>query len=391
MDARPAPEAAMPDPAPPDLLGHFADLPDPRVERGRRHRLLDIVTVAVCAVICGADSWVDVELFGDSKLEWFRTFLELPGGIPSHDTFGRVFARLDPARFEGCFLGWVRALVAQTGGGLVSLDGKTLRRSHDRAAGLGPLQMVSAWADANRLVLGQVAVGPDSNEITALPALLQALALDGCVVTIDAIGCQTEIVRTIVDGRGDYVLAAKGNQPTLQADIAAHFAELAEGRPAPAGRAEPDALRTVDNDHGRLEIRRYRVSADPAFLAYLNAGGRWAKLTSVGMVERERRHGGKVERETTYYISSLPPDARAFARAARGHWGIENRLHWVLDIAFREDDSRVRTGHAQENFAVLRHIALNLLRRDKSTKAGVKAKRLKAGWDAQYLRQLLYS
>ncbi len=386
----------------PSLGAHFAALPDPRIDGTKRHRLLDVITIAICAVLCGADSWVDVELFGQAKLRWLRTFLALPHGIPSHDTFGRVFAALDPQAFEQCFLAWVRAVVTHTDGEIVALDGKTLRRSHNRGTDQAPLHLVSAWAAANRLVLGQIAVDAKSNEITAVPALLQVLALQGCIVTIDAMGCQRAIAQTIIDQGGDYVLTLKANQPTLHAAVETYFTQARANGFAgvPHG-----YQRTVDGGHGRVEIRQYWTVADPVWLATFDPTGKWAGLasvglvecgpgrvwawSSVGLVERERRTPTETTHEVHYYLSRLDGDVATFARAVRSHWGIENRLHWVLDIAFREDESRVRVGHAAENFAVLRHIALNLLRQDHSVKAGVKAKRLKAGWDEAYLLRLL--
>jgi predicted transposase YbfD/YdcC len=373
------------------IRDHFAALTDPRSDHAKQHQLLDIVTIALCGVLCGAESWVEIEQFGNAKLPWLRTFLALPNGIPAHDTFGRVFAALDPAQFQQCFLQWVQATVARTNGRLtpgqvVALDGKTLRRSHDRTNGKAAIHLVSAWATENRLVLGQVKVADKSNEITALPALLQVLALEGCIVTIDAMGCQTAIAQTIIDQGADYVLALKGNQPALEQAVQALFAD-AQARGF-RGLAH-DRHETVEKGHGRIEVRRCWTISEPEHIAYLNEHGRWAGLRSIGMVEAERTLGETTSQETRYYISSLAGEARPFGRAVRAHWGIENSLHWVLDIAFREDDCRVRQGEAAQNFAMLRQVALNLLRQERTAKVGVKAKRLKAGWDEQYLLKVL--
>ena len=367
------------------ILAHFQDVDDPRISPATRHKLLDIVAIAICAVICGADTWVEIAAFGQAKRDWLRTFLELPHGIPSHDTFGRVFAALDPAQFEAGFRSWVAA-VAQATAGVVAVDGKTLRRSHDAAHGKEALVLVSAWAAANRLVLGQVAVAPGSNEIPAIPALVQQLALDSCLVTVDAAGCQTAIATQITAQGADYVLALKENQPTLWAAVRTAFRE------GPACGFVPGTLdyrRTAEKNHGRLEVRQVWAMEDAAFIAYLDPQGVWPKLRSVAMVVAERRIGSASSRETRYYLSSLPGVAAQLGDAVRGHWGIENRLHWVLDIAFREDDSRVRQGFADQNLAVLRRLALNLLRQETTAKMGTKAKRLKAGWDPAYLLKLL--
>jgi len=363
------------------LFEHFATLTDPRVDRTKEHALLDILTIAVCAIICGADSFVEMEEFGEAKQEWLATFLALPNGIPSHDTFTRVFAALDPEAFSRCFLAWVQATVAHTEGVVIAVDGKIARRSHDRGAGKAAIDMVSAWASANGVVLGQRATDAKSNEITAIPALLDLLLLEGCIVTIDAMGCQTDIAAKIAKKGADYVLALKENHETLYHEVQHLFADASE-----TGGTDytTDYAQTVDGGHGRVEIRRYRTISDPATLAHLDPDGEWEGLRGIGMVEAQRRMQGKVTRERRYYLTSLA-DAATFGRAVREHWGIENGLHWVLDIAFREDESRVRGGNGAENLIVLRHMAVNLLKRERTAKVGIKAKRSKAGWDEQYL------
>lgn len=378
--------------APLSVAAAFASLPDPRVERTRVHALSEILVIALCAVISGAEAFTDIEDWGRAKEPWLRERLVLAHGIPSHDTFNRVFSRLDPEAFTACFLRWVEALREPTQGEIIALDGKTLRHSFDTAGGRGAIHVVSAWAAANRLVLGQVKVDDKSNEITALPALLSLLDVHGCIVTIDAMGCQKELARQIVDQGGDYVLALKGNQPTLFADVQLFLDDWAAGNLT----VEGQTYRTFDADHGRQETRRYWVTADIAWLVERHGLGTWAQLTSIGMVESQRRNGGPgtpVTVERRYYISSLAADGPAgavrFAGAVRGHWGIENQVHWVLDLSFREDECRVRKDHAPQNLATLRHLALNLLRRDQKTKRGVKGKRLKAGWDERYLEELL--
>jgi predicted transposase YbfD/YdcC len=366
---------------------YFAELPDPRIERTKRHQLLDIIAIAVCAVIAGADSFVDIEQYGHARHDWFATFLELPNGIPSHDTFGRVFARIDPVAFEGCFLAWVQAILPRPTGEIVAIDGKVARGSHDRGADRPPIDLVSAWATESRLVLGQITVDEHSNEIPAVPALLALLDVTDAVVTLDALHCQTETAAAIRAGSADYVLALKGNQPLTHDAVETFFAEAT--RENWRGVAH-EHLVTEDAGHGRLETRRYWTSTDADLIAYLNPDGNtWPDLGCVGMVVRERTRAGHTSQETSYYLSSLAGEVSVFATAVRGHWGIENTQHWVLDMAFREDESRVHVGHGAENLAVLRRIALNLIRLDRSRKGSVHTKRLKAGWDHDYLLHLL--
>lgn len=376
----------MPEPPTPSakLLDHCQELEDPRVDYLVEHRLLDIIGLTICAVICGADTWVDIELYGQSKQAWLQRFLALPNGIPSHDTIARLFAALNPKTFQTCFLSWVRSVGQLSTKQVIAIDGKTLRHSYDRGADKGAIHMVSAWATQARLVLGQVKVNDKSNEITAIPELLKVLDLHGCIVTLDAMGTQTAIAEQIIAQQGDYILSLKGNQSTMHEDVAQLFewTRKIEFQDIPH-----EFYQTVDGGHGRIEIRRHWLLAQVD--ALLDAK-RWAGLARVGLVESERRLPGcPPTLEQRYYLLSLDGGVERFARAVRAHWGIENQLHWVLDVAFHEDASRIRKDHAPENLALVRHLALNLLKQDRSTKAGIKAKRLKAGWNNDFLSTIL--
>ena len=371
---------------PTSLISVFSELEDPRIDRTKRHSLTDIIAIAICAVVCGADSWVDVEVFGNSRKEWLSGFLELSGGIPSHDTFGRVFSILDADRFQSCFIQWVRSVSEMTEGQIVAIDGKTARRSHDARAGRSAIHLVNAWASANRLVLGQVKVDDKSNEITAIPKLLRMLEVSGCVVTIDAMGCQKEIAGTVTERGANYVLSLKRNQGQLHDDVAEMFEY---GRQTDFADMDSDWFETVEKGHGRVETRRCTTLWSPEFISYLNERERWSNLRSVAMVESERDIRGNVSSQTRYYISSLPGDAKRLLEAVRGHWEVENSAHWVLDVSFGEDSSRVRKGNGAENLSVLRRMALNMLHRENTLRVGIAAKRKKAGWDTQYLLKVL--
>jgi predicted transposase YbfD/YdcC len=358
-------------------LKHFAEMKDPRLPRTRRHLLTDIVLIAIAAILSGAEGWDDMERYGNAKREWLKSFLALPHGIPSHDTFNRVFQVLDPAELEKHFLDWVSAIARQTQGEVVAIDGKSLRGTAG-SEGKPIVHMVSAWASANNLVLGQRKTEAKSNEITAIPELLRVLELTGTTVTIDAMGCQKQIARQIIEQKGDYVLAVKENQPSLLADLKDSFKML------PAVEVDEQ----IDCGHGRVETRRCSVLGD---LSLVDNTQNWASLRSLVRIEATRYHKatGKQEHETRYYIASLEPDAVRLNAAIRQHWGIENKLHWVPDVTFGEDQSRKRAGNAAQNFSLLIRIALNLIRKDKSSKGSIRGKRLQAAWDDGFLWQLL--
>ena len=369
---------------PSNIQQHFGDLEDPRSGDNISHPLINIITISICAVICGANSWVDVEQFGKAKQSWFEQFLEMPHGIPSDDTIGRIFRLLDPVAFEAHFRAWTQHMCDLLQGEVVAVDGKQLRRSKDGSLGADGIYMVNAWATENQLSLARAKVENHTNEITAIPLLLELLEIEDTTITIDAIGCQTKIVEVISDQDADYVIAAKENQGTLLQDI-----QMAFDR----SEAHHDVAyhQTVNKGHGRIEKRECWAIDDPGIIAYINDYKTWTNLTSIVKVTSERHllDSGKVDTNTRYFISSLDADAQQLLHAVRAHWQVENSLHWVLDMAFREDESRVRKDHAPENFAVLRQFALNLLKQDESFDIGISAKRKRAGWDHRYLIKLL--
>jgi len=374
-------------PQPKPLSAYLSVIADPRLERTREHHLQDILMISVLAMLCGAESFVDFEDFGQAKEEWLRTFLELPAGIPSHDTFGRVFAAIDPRHFSQAFTGWTQSLRKQISAEIVAIDGKSLRRSHRGKEG-GPIHMVSAWAHENGLVLGQCKVDEKSNEITAIPELLRALELSGCIVSIDAMGCQKTIAKEILEADAHYVLALKGNQNMLHEDVKSFFedARKRQFRLGPKKLIAHDYFETVEKDHGRIERRRYWVCDQ---IDWLLERQPWEGLRSIVMVESTRQMPAQTSAEVRYFISSLPAQARQMARAVRGHWTIENQLHWSLDVNFREDDCRIRAGYAAENMAILRHLSHNILKAEPTKKRGIKGKQKNAAWNHPYLLSLL--
>lgn len=360
------------------IFSHFTSIKDPRVNRQKLHKLEDILFITICAVICGADNWVSIEEFGKSKEAWFTDILKLTNGIPSHDTFGKVFSVLDTEQFGECFSRWVSDLSTLSEGEIIAIDGKRVRRSLDKASNKSAIHMVSAWAHENRLVLGQVKVDDKSNEITAIPKLLEKLNITGAVVTLDAMGCQRSIAEQIVRQGGDYVLSLKGNQGELHKDIIDWFK---------ANEHEESAHSDIDAGHGRIETRKIKATQN---IDWLQKRHQWPHLASILAVTATREIGSKSTTETRYFISSLKTeDTKKLGHAVRAHWAIENELHWTLDVAFDEDQSRARVGNSAANMAILRHIALNLAKSEKSSKVGVKTKRLKAGWDNKYLLKML--
>ncbi len=378
--------------AAPSLIEHFKNLADPRMARTREHDLIDVLVIAVCCLLCGGQSFNDMEDFGRAKKDWFKTFLKLRNGIPSHDTFNRVFAAIDPKLFLECFLSWTQSVRQAIPREIVALDGKALRGALSGQESVK--YIVSAWAEGNGLVLGQWKVEDKSNEITALPELLRVLELAECIVTIDAMGCQKKIAKEIIEADADYVLALKGNHETVHQEVQSFLDEtLAEKKKArPPGAALPKAAAalaewaTVEKDHGRLETRRYYQSDQ---LDWFADQAKWEGLASVGMVEATREIQGQVSVDRRYYLSSLKLDAVVFARAVRSHWCIENKVHWAMDVSFGEDQSRARAGYAAENLATLRRLALNLLKREKTKKRGIRGKQLNASWHHPYLLRLL--
>jgi predicted transposase YbfD/YdcC len=373
------------------LLSGLSEIEDRRRGPNQQHELTELLAIALCALLSGAETFVEMEQFGRAQELWLRSFLEIKGGIPSHDTFGRVFAMIEPNQFQKWFMEWTQQIRRSFGGEVISIDGKSLRGSGK--AGKELVHLVSAWAGENRLVLGQVRVAAKSNEITAIPLLVRQLDLRQCVVTIDAMGCQKAIAGEICQAQADYVLALKGNHATVSQEVRTFLDEAIarwENPPVVVSRDQPEVKlahhQTVEKDHGRLEIRRYWITDQ---IQWLTEAKEWVGLRSFGLVESTREIAGVVTVERRCYLSSLPAKAQGFAQAVRGHWAVENSLHWTLDVTFNEDQCRVRTGHAAENFSTLRRMALNILKRETSLKSGLKCKQKYAGWNPSYLLKLL--
>jgi predicted transposase YbfD/YdcC len=365
------------------LLEHFSELEDPRIDRNMRHNMMDIIAIAICAVIANANDWNEIETWAFCKKDWLKTFLFLPNGIPSHDTFNRFFSAVDPQKFLQCFSSWIHAIGLMVEGTIISIDGKRVRRSHDERFGKSALHLVSAWASDLHLSLGQVKTADKSNEITAIPELLNLLSIKGCIITIDAMGCQKEIAAQIIDKKADYVLALKGNHGNLYDDVKTYFDEtektIFKG-------TKCNVFQTLEKDHGRIEKRTYVATND---IKWLNEKSDWKGLKSIVMVIAERKEKAKKSVEKRYYITSVAPNAEKIGQYIRSHWSIENKLHWQLDVNFKEDQSRMRTKNSGENFAAIRRMAISLLKQETTKKLSMKCKRLLAGWDNEYLLKIL--
>lgn len=366
------------------LLDYLNEVTDPRIERAKKHKLIDVLTIAVCAVISGAEGWEHIEMFGKIKKDWLQLFLELPNGIPSHDTFARVFSAIDSKQFQDSFVNWINGIQLQKDGKVIAIDGKTLRRSFDNANGKAPLHMVSAWASEAGIALGQVKTSEKSNEIKAIPKLLQMLDVAGAIVTIDAMGCQKSIAKEIRAKQADYIFALKKNHPDLMNETKALF-KVAKSKDFE--QMAYDTCETVDQDHGRLETRRCHCISASEWFPDMHE---WKDLRTLVMIESTREVGDSVQRQTRYYITSLAQDAKSILGAVRSHWGIENSLHWVLDMTFREDESRVRKDHAPENLAIIRRVVLNLIKLKKDKKMSFKKARLGATWDIDFAFKMIF-
>jgi len=367
------------------FIQNFSALNDPRIERSKEHLLIDIVAISILAVISGAEGWVAIETYGQAKYEWLKEFLSLPNGVPSHDTFSRVWSRIDPSEFQECFQVWVSSITKKLGVEVIAIDGKTLKQSYDRQAQQKALHIVSAWSSSHQLVLGQKKVNDKSNEITAIPALIEMLEIEGGIVTIDAMGCQKEITRLIRQKKGDYIIALKANQKGLYQEIKAGF-ETAEAEGF--NNREYSNYQQIETGHHRLEKREV-ITLSISSLPRLRNQSLWTDLRTVVMVKSQRKLWNKTTTEVRFYISSIEKDPQKIGNAIRSHWGIENCLHWTLDVTFSEDKSRIRKDNAPENFALLRRLALNLLKQEKSVKGSLKMKRYRASMDNDYLTKVL--
>ena len=369
-----------------DIISHFEGLKDPRVERTKRYPLKEIIFLIISATISGCEGWKSIRDFGVLKLDWLRQFLAYENEIPVDDTIARVMQKLNTKEFESCFISWIGSVSQATGGDVVAIDGKTLRRSYDKGSSKAAIHMVSAWSSANGVVLGQEKTAEKSNEITAIPELLNSLALKGCIVSIDAMGCQKEIAEQIVEKKADYLLALKGNQGHLHSDVKTFF-EIAKSENFKD--VEHSYHEEIDAGHGRIEVRRaYAIEANK-YKKQIPTQGEWKKLKSIVMIESERDLGSHKTQDRRYYISSCEPSATRLLDTARKHWGVENSLHWTLDVTFREDESRIRKGLSPENYAIFRHIALNIIRKDTSVEASVKRKRHMAALDDKFRTTLI--